>query len=111
MDPIMELAAARRHHGPRGRAARTLSGGVVTMGRAGWDDRATSAPSSLHESRTVTSLGVGGVACDQPTTAFGPQLSLARFVGLDISKQIKNWLYDVVPLETARGSPCRAITR
>jgi dTDP-4-amino-4,6-dideoxygalactose transaminase len=103
MDPIMDLArerdimvledAAHAFGGSyRGRA-------IGTIGDFG--------AFSLHEVKNITSLGEGGILVTDDDR-YGPQLSLARFVGLDLSKQIPNWLYDVVPLETARGIgvPC-----
>ena len=98
MDPIMSL--------PRERDIIVLEDAAHAFG--GWyKGRAAGTIGdfgafSLHEVKNVTSLGEGGLLVTNDDR-FGPQLSLARFVGLDISKQIKNWLYDVVPLETARG--------
>ena len=36
-------------------------------------------------------------------TKFGRQLAKSRFVGLDLSMQIPNWLYDVTAIEGMRG--------
>ncbi len=48
---------------------------------------------SFHEVKNVTSLGEGGILTT--TTAFGRELRRARFLGLDLTRQIPNWLYDV----------------
>ncbi len=56
---------------------------------------------SFHEVKNVTALGEGGILVSN--TRFGKQFGMARFLGLDLSKQIKNWLYDVVALEGKSG--------
>ncbi len=56
---------------------------------------------SFHEVKNITSFGEGGiVTCNLP---FREDLKKARFVGLDLSKKIKNWLYDVVALQGKYG--------
>lgn len=49
---------------------------------------------SFHEVKNITSLGEGGILCSN-SSEFGPELRRARFLGLDLSKKIPNWLYDV----------------
>ncbi|MCX7598076.1 MAG: DegT/DnrJ/EryC1/StrS family aminotransferase [Armatimonadetes bacterium] len=103
MDPIMELA--------RERDIMVLEDAAHAFG--GWyKGRAIGTIGdfgafSFHEVKNISALGEGGVLVTNDDR-FGPQLSLARFVGLDLSKQIPNWLYDVSALETARGPgvPC-----
>ena len=56
---------------------------------------------SFHEVKNVTSLGEGGLLVTD--TDYGRDFTKSRFLGLDLSKQIKNWLYDVVALEGADG--------
>jgi len=52
---------------------------------------------SFHEVKNITSFGEGGiVTCNLP---FSEDLKKARFVGMDLSKKIKNWLYDIVALK------------
>mgnify|MGYP001203534485 CR=1 FL=1 len=48
---------------------------------------------SFHEVKNITSLGEGGILCSN--TPFGKELRRARFLGLDLSKKIPMWLYDV----------------
>ena len=56
---------------------------------------------SFHEVKNITSFGEGGIlVTDLPIGARFPQ---ARFLGLDLSRKIKNWLYDVVALEGKYG--------
>ena len=42
-------------------------------------------------------------ACWSRNTKYGQQFSKSRFVGLDLSIQIPNWLYDVTAIEGMRG--------
>ena len=56
---------------------------------------------SFHEVKNITSFGEGGiVTCSLP---FSRELKKARFLGLDLSKTIKNWLYDVTALKGKKG--------
>ena len=103
MDPIMQLARERDIMVLED-AAHAFGGwykgrAIGTIGHFG--------AFSFHEVKNISSLGEGGILVTNDDR-FGPQLSLARFVGLDLSKRIPNWLYDVVPLETPRGPavPC-----
>jgi dTDP-4-amino-4,6-dideoxygalactose transaminase len=57
---------------------------------------------SFHEVKNITSFGEGGVITTN-IDAFGDDLKKARFLGLDLSKQIPNWLYDVVALDGKFG--------
>jgi len=52
---------------------------------------------SFHEVKNITSFGEGGILVTN--LPFGRYFPQARFVGLDPSKKIKNWLYDVVALK------------
>lgn len=56
---------------------------------------------SFHEVKNITSLGEGGLLVSN--TKYGQQFSRARFLGLDLSRQIRNWLYDIPPIEGMRG--------
>lgn len=98
MDPIMELA--------RERGIMVLEDAAHAFG-AWYKGRAVGTIGdfgaySFHEVKNITSLGEGGLLVTNDDR-FGPQLSLARFVGLDLSQQIPNWLYDVVPLQALEG--------
>ena len=93
MDPIMELA--RRHDllvledAAHAFGAEYKGRKVGTIGHFG--------AFSFHEVKNITSFGEGGIL----TTSIEnirPELRRARFLGLDFSKQIKDWLYDVSPI-------------
>ena len=56
---------------------------------------------SFHEVKNVTSFGEGGLIATD--TDFGRDLSKARFLGLDSSTHIENWLYDVTALQGKYG--------
>lgn len=56
---------------------------------------------SFHEVKNINAYGEGGLLVSN--TPFGEQFSKARFVGLDLSIQIPNWLYDVTAIEGLRG--------
>ena len=56
---------------------------------------------SFHEVKNITSLGEGGLLVTN--TKYGKDFVKSRFLGLDTSRQIKNWLYDVVALEGKSG--------
>jgi len=56
---------------------------------------------SFHEVKNITALGEGGVLVTN--TAYGKQFDMARFAGLNIAKQIPNWLYDVDALKGKAG--------
>ena len=58
---------------------------------------------SFHEVKNINSFGEGGVLVTN--LPCGKQFSLARFVGLDLSRTIPNWLYDVTALEDRFGRP------
>ena len=51
---------------------------------------------SLHEVKNVNSFGEGGLLVTNMDC--GEQFVKARFLGLDFSRQIKDWLYDISPL-------------
>jgi dTDP-4-amino-4,6-dideoxygalactose transaminase len=56
---------------------------------------------SFHEVKNITSLGEGGILVTN--TKYGREFAKSRFVGLDLSKKIPNWLYDVVAIEGMQG--------
>ena len=53
---------------------------------------------SLHEVKNITSFGEGGILT---TTLpdFGGELKRARFLGLDFTCPIKDWLYNITPIQ------------
>jgi len=56
---------------------------------------------SFHEVKNINAFGEGGLLVTN--TPYGAQFGKARFVGLDLSMQIPNWLYDVTAIEGMRG--------
>jgi dTDP-4-amino-4,6-dideoxygalactose transaminase len=92
MDPIMKLA--EQHNITVIEDAAHAFGAVYkgrmvgTLGHFG--------SFSFHEVKNITSLGEGGVLVTN--TPFGEHFGKARFVGLDLSRQIPTWLYDVIAL-------------
>lgn len=56
---------------------------------------------SFHEVKNITALGEGGLLVTN--TRYGEQFRKSRFVGLDLSLQIPNWLYDVTAIPGMRG--------
>lgn len=56
---------------------------------------------SFHEVKNINSFGEGGILVTN--TKYGSQFAKSRFVGLDLSLQIPNWLYDVTAIEGMRG--------
>ena len=100
MDPIMELAA--RHdiivmedaaHGMGGAYKGKKLGSIGHFGGF-----------SLHEVKNINSFGEGGILLSNEDWA-GPQFPGARFLGLDFSRKIKDWLYDISPLTDRYGKP------
>ena len=57
---------------------------------------------SLHEVKNINSLGEGGLLLTSEEFA-GKQLAGARFLGLDFTRKIKDWLYDISPLTDRFG--------
>ena len=55
---------------------------------------------SFHEVKNVTSFGEGGLLVSN--TKYGKEFSMARFLGIDTSKPIDTWFYDVRLLEGMR---------
>jgi len=53
---------------------------------------------SFHEVKNITSFGEGGIAVSSIPNYSG-EMKRARFLGLDFSAPIKDWLYNVSPIE------------
>ncbi len=93
MDPIMELA--KKHNllvlEDAAHALGALYKGrhVGTIGHFG--------AYSLHEVKNITSFGEGGLLTTS-IPGFGPEMKRARFLGLDFTKPIKNWLYNITAI-------------
>lgn len=56
---------------------------------------------SFHEVKNITSFGEGGILVSP--TRYGEQFARARFLGIDPSRPIPNWFYDVSLVEGLRG--------
>jgi dTDP-4-amino-4,6-dideoxygalactose transaminase len=56
---------------------------------------------SFHEVKNITAFGEGGLLVSN--TKYGQQFRKSRFVGLDLSLRIPNWLYDVTAIQGMRG--------
>jgi perosamine synthetase len=99
MDPLMALA--RRHDlyvledAAHGFGATYKGRQLGTIGHFGGY--------SFHEVKNINSLGEGGLLVTN--LACGAQFKKARFLGLDFSRAIPNWLYDVTALEDRLGRP------
>ena len=57
---------------------------------------------SFHEVKNITSFGEGGIATTT-IPGFASEMKRARFFGTDFSKPIKNWLYNVTPIQGKYG--------
>ncbi|MCP4645303.1 MAG: aminotransferase class V-fold PLP-dependent enzyme, partial [bacterium] len=97
MDPIMKLA--RKHK------ITVIEDGAHAFG-ASYKGKMVGAIGhfgsfSFHEVKNVTALGEGGILVSN--TPFAKELRRARFLGLDLSRQIPNWLYDVPAFKGKEG--------
>ncbi len=52
---------------------------------------------SFHEVKNITSFGEGGIVTTN-VPGFAPQMKRARFLGLDFSVPIKDWLYNITAI-------------
>lgn len=98
MDPIMELA--RKHDvlvledAAHAFGARYKGRMVGTIGDF--------AAFSFHEVKNITSFGEGGILTTN-IEAFRDEMKLARFLGLNFSRKIKDWLYDITAISGKYG--------
>ena len=93
MDPIMEIARERGiivlEDAAHAFGAEYKGRKIGTIGDfAGF---------SLHEVKNRTSFGEGGILTST-IPGYGPELKRARFLGLDFSCPIKDWLYNITPI-------------
>lgn len=93
MDPIMELA--REHNILVLEDAAHAFGAMYKGKRVGTIADFTSF--SFHEVKNCTSFGEGGVLTTN-IQALRKDLKRARFLGLDFSQKIKDWLYDITAI-------------
>lgn len=99
MDPIMEIA--RKHDilvledAAHGFGAVYKGRKVGTIGDfAGF---------SMHEVKNITSFGEGGILTTN-IESFRDDMKRARFLGLDFSQKIDNWLYDITSIKGKYGT-------
>ena len=97
MAPIMDLA--RQHDLVVLEDAAHAFGAVYRGRRAGTIGHFGAY--SFHEVKNINAFGEGGLLVSN--TKCGEQFTKCRFVGLDLSMQIPNWLYDVTAIEGMRG--------
>ncbi len=98
MDPIMEIA--RKHDilvledAAHAFGAKYKGRRIGTIGDF--------AAFSFHEVKNITSLGEGGILTTNIEN-FKSHMKRARFLGLDFSQKIENWLYDITPIPGKYG--------
>ena len=98
LDPIMELA--RKHDilvledAAHGFGAMYKGKKLGTIGDF--------AAFSMHEVKNITSFGEGGILTTT-IPGFGPDMKRARFLGLDFTCPIKDWLYNITPIPGKEG--------
>lgn len=90
MDPIMELA--RKHDILVLEDAAHAFGAMYKGKKIG--TIGDFAAFSFHEVKNITSFGEGGIVTTT-IPGFKDHIKRARFFGLDFSRKIKDWLYDV----------------
>ena len=93
MDPIMELA--RKHNILVLEDAAHAFGAMYKGRKIG--TIGDFAAFSFHEVKNITSFGEGGIATTT-IPGFAPEMKRARFLGLDFTAPIKNWLYNITPI-------------
>ena len=93
MDPIMELA--KKHDILVLEDAAHAFGAIYKGKKIG--TIGDFAAFSFHEVKNITSFGEGGIATTN-IPGFGEDMKRARFLGLDFSAPIKNWLYNITPI-------------
>ena len=98
MDPIMELA--KKHDIIVLEDAAHAFGAMYKGKKVG--TIGDFAAFSFHEVKNITSFGEGGIVHTN-VPEMKPQMSRARFLGLDFSKKIKHWLYDISPINGKYG--------
>jgi len=93
LDPIMELA--RKHDIIVLEDAAHAFGAMYNGKKIGTIGHF--AAFSFHEVKNITSFGEGGIATST-IPGFASEMKRARFLGLDFTKPIKNWLYNITPI-------------
>ena len=98
MDPIMELA--RKHDIVVLEDAAHAFGAMYKgkmIGTIG-----DFASFSFHEVKNITSFGEGGIVTTT-IPGYDGELKRARFLGLDFTCPIKDWLYNITPIQGKNG--------
>ncbi len=98
MDPIMELA--RKHDIIVLEDAAHAFGAMYKGKKIG--TIGDFAGFSFHEVKNITSFGEGGILTST-IEGFGPEMKRARFLGLDFTCPIKDWLYNITPIQGKYG--------
>ena len=98
MDPIMELA--RKHDILVLEDAAHAFGAMYKGKKVG--TIGDFAAFSMHEVKNITSFGEGGILTTT-VPGFGDDMKRARFLGLDFSCPIKDWLYNITPIQGKYG--------
>ncbi len=93
MDPIMELA--KKHDIVVLEDAAHAFGAMYKGKKIG--TIGDFAAFSMHEVKNITSFGEGGILTTTVPN-YGSELKRARFLGLDFSCPIKDWLYNITPI-------------
>ncbi len=93
MDPIMELA--KKHDILVLEDAAHAFGAMYKGKKIG--TIGDFAAFSMHEVKNITSFGEGGIVTTN-IPGFGDEMKRARFLGLDFSAPIKDWLYNITPI-------------
>lgn len=93
MEPIMELA--RKHNILVLEDAAHAFGAMYKGKKVG--TIGDFAAFSMHEVKNITSFGEGGILTTT-VPGFGPDMKRARFLGLDFTCPIKDWLYNITPI-------------
>ncbi|MBE7024970.1 MAG: DegT/DnrJ/EryC1/StrS family aminotransferase [Ruminococcaceae bacterium] len=93
MDPIMELA--KKHNIVVLEDAAHAFGALYKGRKVG--TIGDFAGFSFHEVKNITSFGEGGILTTT-VPGFASEMKRARFLGLDFTAPIKNWLYNITPI-------------
>ena len=93
MDPIMELA--KKHDILVLEDAAHAFGAMYKGKKIG--TIGDFAAFSMHEVKNITSFGEGGILTTT-IPGFGDDMKRARFLGLDFTCPIKDWLYNITPI-------------
>ncbi len=94
LDPIMELA--RKHDILVLEDAAHAFGAMYKGKKIG--TIGDFAAFSFHEVKNITSFGEGGIVTTS-IPGFGDEMKRARFLGLDFTCPIKDWLYNITPIK------------